>query len=136
MTMCCYRCFFPNLLISLSGLEPTRLYTIALRIMPMDNYRYKYDKNIWRAVEETEANQNHQKQIFRHPYSPSYGQSWMSRPINFNSAKITNCSTTKNENVRIKGQSLINVNSLFSSLPPPPPPQHIFRLSSMLCTSM
>lgn len=69
-------------------------------MVPVDNYRYKYTNTTWTPAGESDIVQNHERQVFHHPCSPTSGQFWMKRPISFKSIKITHYTNSKNGNVR------------------------------------
>ena len=85
------------------GLEPKQEYTLAVRVAPVDNLRYKFLKMKWCAVGESDVIQNEEKQVFYHPNSPNSGQFWMQKPVSFKTIKVTNNTRSKNGNVSRKG---------------------------------
>lgn len=86
-------------MVSLKGLDPATNYSIFLRMVSADQYRYKFLSMHWVPVGESEVIQNEERQIYCHPNSPNSGQFWMKKPISFKSVKITHNSSSKNGNV-------------------------------------
>lgn len=94
-----YRSLFPTLIVSLYDLELKREYDVYIRAVPVNTYRYKYLNMEWREVGETDAFPSNDKQIYRHPSSPSTGHHWMKKPISFKGIKVTNNPRSANGNV-------------------------------------
>ncbi|XP_059209138.1 MAX dimerization protein MGA a isoform X4 [Centropristis striata] len=79
---------FPYCRFRVSGLQPSRKYTLILDIVPLDNTRYKWTGKNWQAAGKAERHV--QSQPFAHPESPSTGQHWMQNPVSFYKLKLTN----------------------------------------------
>ena len=86
-------------MLHLSGLDPSKDYTLTLKIAPADAYRYKFINMKWAVVGESEVNQNEARQTYVHSSSPNSGAFWMKKPISFRAIKITHNATSKNGNV-------------------------------------
>ena len=94
-----YRRFFPAVMVNIRGLIPEMQYAISINVISADNFRYKFLNGQWVTVGESEILQNHSRQTFLHPISPSSGQLWMTKPISFKNVKITHNPTSKHGNV-------------------------------------
>lgn len=127
---CSHRCLFPTLLVSLRGLELKKRYQVSLRMVPVDNYRYRYSNMTWSPAGDSDVIQNHERQIFHHPCSPTSGQFWMKRPISFKSVKITHYANSKHGNVKTINFPFIYSSEKFTRFSP------LFRFFFIPCTNM
>ena len=94
-----FRRMFPGVTISICNLHPTTMYSIALEIIPADVSKFKYVSNTWTPCGEAEYEYTGHRYI--HSSSPTTGKSWMSHPIQFHKAKITN-------NRHLKGEKIVS----------------------------
>ena len=81
------RKMFPVVSISVSGLEPSEVYSIAIDFIP-GPHKYKYDGCKWNVSRDAELH-SHQK-WYVHPDSPQLGGDWQRKwGITFHKLKIT-----------------------------------------------
>lgn len=78
---------FPYCRFRISGLQPSRKYTLIMDIQPLDNLRYKWTGKSWQVAGKAEF--HGQSQPFTHPESPATGQHWMQNPVSFYKLKLT-----------------------------------------------
>lgn len=82
-----HRKMFPVVSISVSGLEPSEVYSIAIDFIP-GPHKYKYDGCKWNVSRDAELH-SHQK-WYVHPDSPQLGGDWQRKwGITFHKLKIT-----------------------------------------------
>ncbi|XP_071400068.1 MAX dimerization protein MGA a [Centroberyx affinis] len=79
---------FPYCRFRISGLEPSKKYSLIMDIQPVDNSRYKWTGQSWQVAGKAERHVK--SQPFAHPESPSTGQYWMQNPVSFYKLKLTN----------------------------------------------
>lgn len=79
---------FPYCRFHISGLEPSRKYSLIMDIQPLDNSHYKWTGKSWQAAGKAECHVK--SQPFAHPESPSTGQHWIQNPVSFYKLKLTN----------------------------------------------
>lgn len=84
------RRMFPYCRYRLSGLEPTRMYTLALSIAPADQYKYRWSNSKWEPTGVAEHHTQGLIRAFSHHYSPSQGSALMSSLVSFYKLKLTN----------------------------------------------
>ena len=78
---------FPAISISVAGLEPTQLYTIAIDFLP-GQHKYKYDGSKWNIARPAEPHPPQRWHV--HPDSPQLGEDWEKKwGITFHKLKIT-----------------------------------------------
>uniref|UniRef100_A0A8C6SQ27 T-box transcription factor 3b n=1 Tax=Neogobius melanostomus TaxID=47308 RepID=A0A8C6SQ27_9GOBI len=82
------RRMFPPLRLRCSGLEPKSKYMVLLDIVSADESRYKFHQGRWAVAGQ--ADPEMPKRMYIHPDSPSTGQQWMSKTVNFHKVKLTN----------------------------------------------
>ncbi|CAL1615288.1 unnamed protein product [Knipowitschia caucasica] len=82
------RRMFPPLRIRCFGLEPKSKYMFLLDIVGADDSRYKFHQGRWMVAGQ--ADPELPKRMYIHPDSPSSGQQWMNKVINFHKVKLTN----------------------------------------------
>ncbi|KAJ0067406.1 hypothetical protein NL108_005181 [Boleophthalmus pectinirostris] len=82
------RRMFPPLRLRCSGLEPKSKYMVLLDIVAADESRYKFHQGRWTVAGQ--ADPELPKRMYIHPDSPSTGQQWMNKVINFHKVKLTN----------------------------------------------
>ena len=73
----------------MSGLDPDALYVMAIRVLPVDNYRHKYISNRWVPVGKADKTQPPSREHV-HPESPKPGNFWIKQSVNFKKLKLTN----------------------------------------------
>ncbi|TRY95175.1 hypothetical protein DNTS_002633 [Danionella cerebrum] len=81
------RRMFPCCRFRLSGMEPFQNYILAMDILPVDNYRYKWSGKGWEPNGKPEP---HVSRLFVHPESPATGLHWMQNPVSFYKLKLCN----------------------------------------------
>ncbi|XP_034756130.1 MAX gene-associated protein [Etheostoma cragini] len=86
------RRMFPYCRYRLSGLDPDRLYTLVLSIVPSDQYRYRWSTYKWEVNGPAEHQAQGLIRAFSHHYSPSRGSDWMGTLVSFYKLKLTNFS--------------------------------------------
>ncbi|TMS21242.1 hypothetical protein E3U43_015215 [Larimichthys crocea] len=79
---------FPYCRFRISGLQPSRKYSLIMDIQPLDNSRYRWTGKSWQVSGKPECHVK--SQPFAHPESPSTGQHWMQNPVSFYKLKLTN----------------------------------------------
>uniref|UniRef100_A0A3Q1JX18 T-box domain-containing protein n=1 Tax=Anabas testudineus TaxID=64144 RepID=A0A3Q1JX18_ANATE len=79
---------FPYCRFRISGLNPSRKYSLIMDILPLDNSRYKWTGKSWQVAGKAECHVKNEP--FAHPESPSTGQHWMQNPVSFYKLKLTN----------------------------------------------
>ncbi|XP_070697775.1 MAX dimerization protein MGA a [Pempheris klunzingeri] len=79
---------FPYCRFRISGLHPSRKYSLIMEIQPLDNNRYKWTGKSWQVAGKAEC--RIKSQPFAHPECPSVGQHWMQNPVSFYKLKLTN----------------------------------------------
>lgn len=94
-----FRRLFPSLDVFVRGLDPIQQYNITLRIVPVDNYRYKFLNMEWTKAGNSDVSQNKDRQVYLHPESPNSGGFWMRKQISFRQLKITHNPNCKNAHV-------------------------------------
>lgn len=82
------RRMFPVLKISVSGLDPSAMYSFLLDFAPTDGHRWKYVNGEWVPAGKPEP-PNHSC-VYIHPDSPNFGAHWMKAAISFSKVKLTN----------------------------------------------
>uniref|UniRef100_A0A3Q2P4E9 T-box-containing protein TBXT-like n=1 Tax=Fundulus heteroclitus TaxID=8078 RepID=A0A3Q2P4E9_FUNHE len=99
------RRMFPVLKVSVSGLDPSSMYSFLLDFVPADSCRWKFVNGEWVAAgrAETRSEGRGHGGIYIHPDSPNFGAHWMKAPVSFNRVKLTN---------KVNGGGQIMLNSL------------------------
>lgn len=82
------RRMFPVVRVSITGLDPCRMYVMMIELVQLDSNRWKYINGQWAVGGKVESRSKNT--CYRHPESPHYGSHWMSAPISFSKAKLTN----------------------------------------------
>lgn len=83
---------FPVLKISVSGLDPSSMYSFLLDFVPADSCRWKFANGEWVTAGRAESlreGRGHSS-IYIHPDSPNFGAHWMKAAVTFNKVKLTN----------------------------------------------
>ncbi|KAF7660267.1 hypothetical protein LDENG_00285250 [Lucifuga dentata] len=99
------RRMFPVLKVSISGLDPSSMYSILLDFVPADGCRWKFVNGEWVAAGRAEGRgegRGHGS-VYIHPDSPNFGAHWMKAAVTFNKVKLTN---------KVNGGGQIMLNSL------------------------
>ncbi|XP_047243375.1 uncharacterized protein magl isoform X2 [Girardinichthys multiradiatus] len=84
------RRMFPYCRYRLSGLDPDRMYSLVLSIVPSGQYRYRWNTSKWEAHGPAEHQSQGLIRAFPHHYSPCPGSEWMSCLVSFYKLKLTN----------------------------------------------
>ena len=92
---------FPNVLVTITGLAPSAVYTISIQFVLADKYRHKFVSGEWQVLSESDILHNESRMDYTHPLSPNTGEIWMKKPISFKTLKITHHSNSNNGNVRM-----------------------------------
>ncbi|CAI9535390.1 unnamed protein product [Staurois parvus] len=82
------RRMFPQCKIRLFGLHPYTKYVVLVDFIPLDNCRYKWNKNQWEAAGKAEPHPPCRTYV--HPDSPAPGAHWMKDAVCFQKLKLTN----------------------------------------------
>uniref|UniRef100_A0A3P9PNN2 T-box domain-containing protein n=1 Tax=Poecilia reticulata TaxID=8081 RepID=A0A3P9PNN2_POERE len=85
------RRMFPYCRYRLAGLDPNRMYSLVLSIVPSSPFRYRWNMSRWEANGPTEHQSQGLIRAFPHHYSPCLGSDWMSCLVSFYKLKLTNC---------------------------------------------
>ncbi len=83
-----YRKLFPEVVITVTHLNPDTFYEIYLVITSSDSYWYRYIDTMWQEAGISEVCQDENKQKFNHSGLKT-GQYWMAMPISFAGVKIS-----------------------------------------------
>ena len=83
------------------GLDPDKLYTLSLKMIPNDYHHYQYIRRRWRITGLSNAVHNECKLTVIHRESPETGLFWMEEPIDFCNVLVTDQDTDKDNMVRI-----------------------------------
>ncbi|XP_043923913.1 T-box-containing protein TBX6L-like [Protopterus annectens] len=82
------RRMFPQCKINISGLMPYAKYVLLVDVLPVDNNRYKWNKDKWDVAGKAEPQLP--CRTYFHPDSPAPGSHWMKQPVSFQKLKLTN----------------------------------------------
>ncbi|XP_077401117.1 T-box transcription factor TBX19-like [Vanacampus margaritifer] len=82
------RRMFPVLKVSVSGLDPSSMYSFLLDFIPVGGCRWKFVSGEWLAAGRSEGRGH--GGIYIHPDSPNFGAHWMKAAVTFNKVKLTN----------------------------------------------
>ena len=82
---------FPTIDIVVSGLTPTSNYILAVDLVPMGNWRYKFVNGEW--VVSRPSTDILCSDCYFHPSSPATGFEWMQQDVSFATLKLTNANT-------------------------------------------
>ncbi|XP_077370098.1 T-box transcription factor TBX19-like isoform X2 [Festucalex cinctus] len=82
------RRMFPVLKVSVSGLDPSSMYSFLLDFIPADGCRWKFVSGEWLAAGRAEGRGH--GGVYIHPDSPNFGAHWMKAAVTFNKVKLTN----------------------------------------------
>jgi len=86
---------FPAIQVHLSGLDRYARYLLALDVVPVNEFRYRFHASRWTIAGEAAtaaaaASDVTQRRVYIHPDSPMTGQQWMNRAVSFIRLKLTN----------------------------------------------
>lgn len=84
------RRMFPYCRYRLSGLDPDRLYSLVLSIVPSGQFKYRWATSKWEVSGATEHQNQGLIRAFSHHFSPSRGSEWMNSLVSFYKLKLTN----------------------------------------------
>ncbi|KAK2856449.1 hypothetical protein Q5P01_005184 [Channa striata] len=84
------RRMFPYCRYRLAGLDPERLYSLVLSIVPSDQYRYRWSTSKWEVSGPAEHHAQGLIRAFSHHNSPCRGSEWMGGLVSFYKLKLTN----------------------------------------------
>lgn len=84
------RRMFPYCRYRFTGLDPDRLYSLVLSIVPSDQHRYRWNTLKWEVSGPAEYYTPNVIRAFSHHHSPSPGSQWMSGLVSFYKLKLTN----------------------------------------------
>ncbi|KAM6912837.1 MAX dimerization protein MGA a [Xenentodon cancila] len=79
---------FPYCRFHISGLQPSKKYSLLMDIQPLDSSQYRWTGESWEVSRKGEA--HIKSRPFAHPESPAAGQHWMQSPVSFYRLKLTN----------------------------------------------
>ena len=83
-----------------TGLKPSALYTITLRVVCADNFKIQiYMNRRWHTVGTTDVTHETNRMAYQHPSTPAPGEQLNNKSINFKLMKITHNPKSKNGNV-------------------------------------
>uniref|UniRef100_A0AAY4BXH6 T-box domain-containing protein n=1 Tax=Denticeps clupeoides TaxID=299321 RepID=A0AAY4BXH6_9TELE len=82
------RLMFPYCSYRLEGLDPDRMYLLAIDFRPADNHRYRWTKGGWQVSGKGDPHMFGRAVV--HPESPATGGHWMGGPVTFSKLKLTN----------------------------------------------
>ncbi|XP_039628040.1 T-box transcription factor 16 isoform X3 [Polypterus senegalus] len=82
------RRMFPQCKINVTGLIPYAKYILLMDLVPVDGFRYKWNKDKWEVAGKAEPQPPCRTYI--HSDSPAAGSHWMKQPISFLKVKLTN----------------------------------------------
>ncbi|PVD29025.1 hypothetical protein C0Q70_11622 [Pomacea canaliculata] len=109
------RRMFPVFRCSVTGLDPSAMYTFLLDFLQVDSHRWKYVNGDW--VPGGKAEPAVPNCVYIHPDSPNFGAHWMKESVSFSKVKLTN---------KLNGGGQIMLNSLHKY----EPRLHIVRVNS------
>ncbi|KAM9794814.1 T-box-containing protein TBX6L-like [Syngnathus typhle] len=82
------RRMFPHCSVTVTGLHPFAKYVILIDMIPADNFKYKWKKDIWEVAGKAEPQPP--ARSYTHPDSPAPGGHWMKQSLSFLKMKLTN----------------------------------------------
>jgi len=95
------RRMFPALQVQVSGLDRCARYALALDVVPVNEFRYRFHGSGWTIAGVAASDEVTAQRIYVHPDSPMTGQQWMSRSVSFTRLKLTNNARDNRGYVRI-----------------------------------
>lgn len=95
----CFLCFcrrmYPYVVVTPFEMRAGVQYTVTLRIVPVDNKRYKYTNGVWHAIGGSDAVVDSTRMSFKHPTTPALGEHLNGKPLIFKHAKLTHVRENK-----------------------------------------
>ncbi|KPP60189.1 T-box-containing protein TBX6L-like [Scleropages formosus] len=88
------RRMFPHCKISIAGLLPYVKYILMVDMVPVDSFRYKWNKDKWEVAGKAEPQPPCRSYL--HPDSPALGSHWMKQTVSFLKMKLTNNTLDQN----------------------------------------
>uniref|UniRef100_A0A8C1S683 T-box transcription factor 16, like n=1 Tax=Cyprinus carpio TaxID=7962 RepID=A0A8C1S683_CYPCA len=88
------RRMFPSCKVTVTGLNPIVKYVVIMDMVPFDNHKYKWNKDLWEVNGSSDPHLPNR--FFIHPDSPAPGEKWMQYPISFHKLKLTNNTLNSN----------------------------------------
>lgn len=79
---------FPQLKVSVTGLDAEAKYLLLVDVVPVGGSRYKWHGKRWEASGKAELPPP--DRVYIHPDSPASGAHWMRQPVSFHRLKLTN----------------------------------------------
>lgn len=79
---------FPQLKVSVTGLDPEAKYLLLVDVAPAGASRFKWQGQRWEASGKAELPPP--DRVYIHPDSPASGAHWMRQPVSFHRLKLTN----------------------------------------------
>ncbi|KAK4288706.1 hypothetical protein Pmani_038282 [Petrolisthes manimaculis] len=95
------RRMFPVVKVTVSGLDPSAMYSLLLEFVQIDQHRWKYVNGEWVPGGKPESPPA--SAVYIHSDSPNFGSHWMRDPVSFAKVKLTN---------KTNGSGQIMLNSL------------------------
>lgn len=89
------RRMYPYVVVTPHELKTGVQYVVVLRIVPVDNKRYKYTNGVWHAVGGSDAIVDSTRMSFKHPTTPALGEHLNGKPLIFKHAKLTHIRENK-----------------------------------------
>ena len=86
---------YPYVVVTPYDMKAGVQYVVALRIVPVDNKRYKYTNGLWHAVGGSDAVVDSTRMSFKHPTTPALGEHLNGKPLIFKHAKLTHVRENK-----------------------------------------
>ena len=86
---------YPYVVISPFNMRPGVQYVVVLRIIPVDNKRYKYSNGVWHPVSRSDAIVDGTQMSFKYPTTPALGEHLNEKPLIFKHAKLTHMRENK-----------------------------------------
>ncbi|XP_073712498.1 MAX gene-associated protein isoform X2 [Misgurnus anguillicaudatus] len=94
------RRMFPCCRFRLSGLDPKLRYLLLMDVVPLDDYRHRWNGETWEPDGPGEP--RIQSPPCFHPESPALGQYWMDGPVSFYKVKLTHGSVDQDACVDLR----------------------------------
>ncbi|XP_072242947.1 T-box transcription factor TBX3-like [Leuresthes tenuis] len=82
------RRMFPPLKARCAGMDRKAKYILLMDIVAADDCRYKFQNSHWMVAGK--ADPEMPRRMYIHPDSPTTGEQWMSKVVNFHKLKLTN----------------------------------------------
>lgn len=86
---------YPYVVVTPYDLKAGVQYAVVLRIVPVDNKRYKYTNGVWHAISSSDAVVDSSRMSFKHPTTPALGEHLNGKPLIFKHAKLTHIRENK-----------------------------------------